>query len=490
VTKYNCWVKRYLLISIISLFLCHFSAAPASAIVDPLGVPNNRVGVHILAPEEVGSASKLVNSNGGDWGYVTVPMRSDDRDPAKWVKFFNECKSKHLIPIIRIATYPQGSNWVVPDSYDLVDFANFLNDMPWPTKNRYVILFNEPNHSNEWGGQVDPFEYARLLVNAGRIFKERSPDFFLITAGLDMSVPNSTTSTEALKFYSQMTDLLPDWHNWVDGLSVHAYPNPGFSASVYSASKVGITSYRYELKHLQKMGISTKPIFITETGYIGDSEFYTPAFNQVWTEPQIVAITPFILFAGTGPFEKFSLLNSNHLPKKSYLDILELNKITGSPLLSNITIGPAIGSSTDSQPYTSTLTDKIKSFWSLFRTRSHLETVQIGKTQIEIETANTESSRQRGLSGRKELPQNQGLLFVFPHEANHSFWMKDMNFALDFIWLRQGKIVELTENVPPPSQMNNQPAIITPKEPVDQVLEVNAGFIKLHNITIGQILVY
>ena len=130
---------------------------------DPASVPNNRVGVHILDPNEINDAAKLINSSGGDWGYVTIPIRSNDRDRDKWLKFFQNARRLHVIPIIRLATYPNSDVWVEPNSADLIDFANFLNDMPWPTNNRYLILFNEPNHANEWGGNLNPYNYATLF---------------------------------------------------------------------------------------------------------------------------------------------------------------------------------------------------------------------------------------------------------------------------------------------------------------------------------------
>ena len=55
------------------------------AIYDPLSVPNNRVGVHVLSPDELESATKLVNNDGeGEWGYITVPIQAGDRDKTKW----------------------------------------------------------------------------------------------------------------------------------------------------------------------------------------------------------------------------------------------------------------------------------------------------------------------------------------------------------------------------------------------------------------------
>ena len=294
------------------LFLV-LSVSPALA-YDPTSVPNNRIGVHILDPGEISQAAKLVNSAGGDWGYVTLPIRSNDRDRDKWLKFFQEARRLHIIPVIRLATFPDGGTWVEPNSTDLVDFANFLADMPWPTRNRYIVLFNEPNHSYEWGGTVNPYAYATLLLDAHRIFKDRSADFFLLSAGMDMSAPNSFTSMDALQFYRNMSV----WQTAVDGFSVHVYPN----------SRAGILSYRKE-------PIGNKPVFITEVGWIGQPDMYPAALRNIWTENNIVAITPFLLQAGAGEFAQFSLLNS-----PAYSGLISLPKIAGSPLLSNLSLAP------------------------------------------------------------------------------------------------------------------------------------------------------
>jgi uncharacterized membrane protein (UPF0127 family) len=476
---------RKIISALFVVYCLLFVATPVKAIVEPLGVPNNRVGVHILDPNEIGEAAKLVNTSGGDWGYVTIPMRSNDRDFEKWQKFFNSAKTLHLIPIIRLATYPVENVWETPTVYDLVDFANFLSEMPWSTKNRYVILFNEPNHANEWGGQVDPYDYARLLVDAKQIFKSRSQDFFLLSAGLDMSVPNSSTSREALLFYQQMTAFQPDWYDSIDGLSVHAYPNPGFSASAFSTNRYGITSFRYEKTALAKYGYSGKPIFITETGTILQNDFYKSAFTQVWTDPDIVAITPFVLFAGSPDFASFSLLNAGHLPKKTYNDIYSLTKISGSPLLSDMVFSqsPKFDGPVSASPV---FVQSLSNFWTnLFKVKTH--TLHVRDTTINITIADNEITRAKGLSGKNKLEDLEGMLFKFQSKGFWQFWMNDMHFALDFIWINDNKIVELSENALPPSQTNNQPQILTPHQPIDSVLEVNSGFIKAHNLQIGDV---
>src|SRR5690349_16915411 len=89
---------------------------PALAVVDPLSVSNNKFGIHIISPtvDEVKPASELVNSTGGDWGYITVIIEDSERDHQKWQDFFDLLRQKHLIPLVRLATSPDGGNWKVP----------------------------------------------------------------------------------------------------------------------------------------------------------------------------------------------------------------------------------------------------------------------------------------------------------------------------------------------------------------------------------------
>ncbi len=450
-------LKKLLEISLYSLVLVLISWNLSYAYA-PLSVPNNCVGVHILDPNEINEAAKLVNSSGGDWGYVTIPIRSNDRDRDKWMKFFQDARKLHVIPIIRLATYPDGGTWVEPDAGDIVDFANFLNDMPWPTKNRYIIFFNEPNHAAEWGGTVNPYTYATLLITAKNIFKDRSADFFLLSAGLDMSSPNSATSMDALQFYNQMTLWQPLWPAFVDGFAVHIYPD----------SRAGIISYRKE-------PINHQPVFITEVGWIGQPDLYPTALKQIWTEDNIVAVTPFLLQAGAGEFAKFSLINS-----PAYSGLMALPKITGSPLLSDLTLAsysppPRLGRGYNAGGGISRWIDLLNNWFN------HSSKLSVGSTMINIEIAETQSQRAQGLSNRISLPELSGMLFIFPNPDRHSFWMKDMNFPLDFIWIKNSRVVQLSKNVP----AIQPPAVFTPDQPVDQVLEVNAGFINKYGIKVG-----
>lgn len=458
------------------------------AVYDPLSVPNNKFGVHILERGEITAGAKLVNSNGGDWGYITIPLRIDDRDREKWTEFFLQAGKLHVIPIIRLATYsdPAVGGWVTPTAYDLVDFANFLSDMPWPTQNRYIILFNEPNHASEWGGKIDPLTYATLVLDSREIFGSRSANYFLLSAGLDMSVPTSPTSLDALEYYRRLSAYQPKWYLAIDGLAVHAYPNPGFTASPYSTSRYGIASYRFETKYLSKLGYAPKPLFITETGSLSPDNFFPIAFRDVWIDPQIVAVTPFVLFAGTGPFEPFSLLDASHSPRPAYRQIESIAKSSGSPLLSSgfQSSSPPSFSTPSSSNQAAPISGFLRRLKRLLFSPGPQFTV--GNSTVElIGVADTSTKRSQGLSGRAELGPNEGLLFTFDSPFIYTFWMKGMRFSLDFVWILKGRVVDLIENVPPPSSQYPLPRIVAPASPVDQVLEVPAGFIKKYGIKVG-----
>jgi len=177
-------IARLLVLLVLFTLICS-NLNITHATYDPLSVKNNVFGIHILFPEEVSDAAPLVNSNGGDWGYVTIPIQVSDKNVGKWQKFMDDCARRHLIPLIRLATtgdYFVKSSWSEPSKYEVLDFANFLNSLNWPTKNRYVIIFNEPNRGDEWGGAPNPASYAQILDYAVQVFKQTNSNFFIIAA--------------------------------------------------------------------------------------------------------------------------------------------------------------------------------------------------------------------------------------------------------------------------------------------------------------------
>lgn len=109
--------------------------------------------------------------------------------------------------------------------------------------------------------------------------------------------------------------------------------------------------------------------------------------------------------------------------------------------------------------------------------------IRIGTAAIAVELARTPAQRSQGLSGRTDLAESSGMLFLFDKPGMYPFWMKDMQFALDIIWIDSHRtVIGVASSVSP----NTYPAGIEPPGPVQYVLEVNAGFAASHNIVSGQ----
>lgn len=331
-------MRKLILSIVIILFL--ISTKTAFASYDPLSVPNNKIGIHILETTELENAATLVNSNGGDWGYVTMPIRANDRNLSKWQEFMANASKLHLIPILRLASFPVDDYWTAPNELDLIDFANFLDELTWPTNNRYVVIYNEPNHKNEWGGFVYPEEYAKILDRAVDTFHKTNQDFFVISAGFDSSAPDSEVSLNEYSYMTIMEEAVPGVFNKVDGFSSHSYGNPGFSTYPNIYSSVSVANYRFEQKLLSSFGVKNPKIFITEAGWrsqkIGDpvvANYLQLAFDSVWVDPNIIAITPFVLSAQAGAFKDFSFYDENNHPKMQAETISNLVKTKGQPQL-------------------------------------------------------------------------------------------------------------------------------------------------------------
>jgi len=179
---------------VVMLYL--FLATSVRAIYDPFSVPNNPYGIHVADPNDISKVKELVNSSNGDWGYVTLVIQERERSLDVWRPVFERMARDHLIPIVRLATRSEDGVWVRPEQADAHIWADFLNGLPWPVRNRYIVLFNEPNHAKEWGGGVSPNEYADIVVAYSAALKKTSEDFFILPAGLDASAPNGKDSMD------------------------------------------------------------------------------------------------------------------------------------------------------------------------------------------------------------------------------------------------------------------------------------------------------
>lgn len=126
-------------------------------------------------------------------------------------------------------------------------------------------------------------------------------------------------------------------------------------------------------------------------------------------------------------------------------------------------------------------------YWlGAFRRVGKQATVSIGgRAHYRVDIADTVLSTARGLSGRARLEADQGMLFIFPQAEPRYFWMNEMLFPLDVLWIREGKVVGLQEDIPHPAANGGAIARFQSPEPADMVLEIHAGEIAKQGIMVG-----
>ena len=110
--------------------------------------------------------------------------------------------------------------------------------------------------------------------------------------------------------------------------------------------------------------------------------------------------------------------------------------------------------------------------------------VAVGDTKFNVEVAKTDEERQIGLSETDVLGETDEMLFVFDQPDYYSFWMRDMKFPIDIIYLTGDRVNTVIKNASP-SPNNENLLIYQPKEKSDIVFEVNAGIADKYNITEG-----
>lgn len=299
----------------------------------------NKFGVHVATPDknDIIKAAELINTN-GSWGYVTLVIREDDRNIKKWQEIFDLLRQKKIIPLVRIATKGEGDHWKKPTESDVYEWESFLNSLNWVTKDRYIILFNEPNSGSEWGGNVDIPEYARIILKFAKSLKESNSDYKVMMGGLDVSAPSKEPKYEdaevfirTLSKYISRDDILNYFPIWAS----HSYPQD-FIGSLDGFRKSPKT-YKWEQSMIQKYwGIDEMKVFITETNWHDTVANYDSllekAFEDIWLpDNTVLGVTLFILNYPEEPFDKFSLLDRNGNGKSAFFTIKNMPKSYDEP---------------------------------------------------------------------------------------------------------------------------------------------------------------
>jgi hypothetical protein len=307
---------------------------------------NNKFGLYVYAENKdfIRLAAKLVNSNGGDWGYVLIPFNIEDRDYTKWREVFDLLHDKHLIPIVQL----HASN-LDDIEEETLEAAVFLDEFLWPIKTRYISVYNEPNDRNFWFGKLDPAGYAALLDHTIRTFKEISTDYYMMNGAFNVSAISNGTTLDAFDYMYRMNLAVPGIFNKLDGWASHSYPQPNFAGNPHASGRNSIRAYETELAFLKNsLGVTNDyEVFITETGWAHaegqkayDASFlpvksvaqnFKIAYEQYWLKDnRVKAVTPFTIWYDA-PFDHFSWVNSDKVPYLHYNEVKSLKKVAGEP---------------------------------------------------------------------------------------------------------------------------------------------------------------
>ena len=113
--------------------------------------------------------------------------------------------------------------------------------------------------------------------------------------------------------------------------------------------------------------------------------------------------------------------------------------------------------------------------------------ISIGNTKISVDVADSEEEKRKGLGERESLEEKEGMLFVYPEKTSGVlFWMKDMRFPIDIIWINENEIVKIDKNVEVQTGVTDDKLKrYYPETAIDFVLEVNAGFSDKNGIKVG-----
>lgn len=114
--------------------------------------------------------------------------------------------------------------------------------------------------------------------------------------------------------------------------------------------------------------------------------------------------------------------------------------------------------------------------------RTSMPTVTIAEEAVRVTVADSASERERGLSGLPGLAEDEGMLFIFPEDGVYSFWMRDMLFSIDILWVSAaGRVVHIEHAVSP----ETYPASFFSPLPARYVLELPAGWSKARGVEVG-----
>jgi hypothetical protein len=121
-----------------------------------------------------------------------------------------------------------------------------------------------------------------------------------------------------------------------------------------------------------------------------------------------------------------------------------------------------------------------------YKNLSEIKTIVINEKEYVVEIARSAKSQTMGLSKRESMGEIDGMLFIYENPGIQSFWMNQMKFDIDIVWIQDGKVVGIDKNI----SHKYQDVHYTSLEKVDMVLELGSGVTDKDNINIGDIVYF
>jgi uncharacterized membrane protein (UPF0127 family) len=112
-----------------------------------------------------------------------------------------------------------------------------------------------------------------------------------------------------------------------------------------------------------------------------------------------------------------------------------------------------------------------------------LRTIRLAGIDVFADVSDTGPKRELGLSGRDNLAPDRGMLFIFKYPDTYGFWMNEMKFPIDILWIDENKIlIDYVSNLSP----QTYPKVFYPKQKALYVLELPSGFADTNKVKVGQ----
>lgn len=118
-------------------------------------------------------------------------------------------------------------------------------------------------------------------------------------------------------------------------------------------------------------------------------------------------------------------------------------------------------------------------------TTNSKQSATINGVNFNLEIAQTKEQKSIGLAKYKKIEKNFAMYFPFERKDYYSFWMKDMKFPIDIIYIDNEKIVAIFKNVQNPKSPNDKLQVYNPEKLADSVLEISAGLSDKYNFKTG-----